>query len=117
MFQIETFVKGFKLSSLTYKRVMHLLNEEMNSGLHANYNYMADIKMFPTFVRSLPDGSGKMSKTCRAIGSKPGLPYLPSSRFKSERTSLLASKSKVTEKHNNLGKEIWFCQMYLRVAK
>lgn len=55
--KIETFVKGFKLSSLTYKRVMHLLNEEMNSGLHANSNYMADIKMFPTFVRSLPDGT------------------------------------------------------------
>ena len=51
-------MKGFKLSSLTYKRVMHLLNEEMNSGLHANSNYMADIKMFPTFVRSLPDGTG-----------------------------------------------------------
>lgn len=58
-FQIEAFVKGFKLSSLTYRRVMHLLNEEMNNGLHANSNYLADIKMFPTFVRSLPDGTGK----------------------------------------------------------
>lgn len=57
--KIEAFVKGFKLSSLTYRRVMHLLNEEMNNGLHANRNYLADIKMFPTFVRSLPDGSEK----------------------------------------------------------
>lgn len=57
--QIEQFVKGFKLSSLTYRRVMHLLHEEMNNGLHANSNYLADIKMFPTFVRALPDGSGK----------------------------------------------------------
>lgn len=57
--KIETFVKGFKLSSLTYKRIMHLLHDEMNNGLRRNSNHMADIKMFPTFVRSLPDGKEK----------------------------------------------------------
>ncbi|KAH3708583.1 hexokinase-2-like isoform X2 [Dreissena polymorpha] len=57
--KIEQFVKGFKLSSLTYKRVMHLLNDEMNNGLHESMNYHADIKMFPTFVRALPDGTEK----------------------------------------------------------
>ncbi|XP_052772020.1 hexokinase-2-like isoform X2 [Mya arenaria] len=57
--KIEQFVKGFKLSSLTYRRVMHLLHEEMNNGLSANYNLKADIKMFPTFVRALPDGTEK----------------------------------------------------------
>ncbi|KAK3096061.1 hypothetical protein FSP39_022644 [Pinctada imbricata] len=40
---------------------MHLLNEEMNLGLSRNSHYSADIKMFPTFVRALPDGSGKIS--------------------------------------------------------
>ncbi|KAJ8317565.1 hypothetical protein KUTeg_005469 [Tegillarca granosa] len=35
---------------------MHLLHDEMNNGLRRNSNHMADIKMFPTFVRSLPDG-------------------------------------------------------------
>lgn len=58
-FQIESFIKGFKLSSLTYKRVMHLLHEEMKRGLCKKSHGRADIKMFPTFVRSLPDGSGQ----------------------------------------------------------
>lgn len=62
-FQIEAFVKGFKLSTLTYKRVMHLLNQEMNNGLKEQTHHVADIKMFPTFVRSLPDGSGKALRT------------------------------------------------------
>ncbi|KAK6185109.1 hexokinase-1 [Patella vulgata] len=57
--KIEAFVKGFKLSTLTYKRVMTLLNSEMKSGLTKQTNHVADIKMFPTFVRSLPDGTEK----------------------------------------------------------
>ncbi|KAK3581784.1 hypothetical protein CHS0354_027250 [Potamilus streckersoni] len=57
--KIEAFVKGFKLSSHTYKKIMSLLNEEMNNGLHKHTNHSADIKMFPTFVRSLPDGTEK----------------------------------------------------------
>lgn len=52
-------MKGFKLSSAAYKQVMTLLNQEMNNGLKGQSHKMADIKMFPTFVRSLPDGSGK----------------------------------------------------------
>ncbi|WAR22217.1 HXK2-like protein [Mya arenaria] len=55
----EKLSKYEKLSSLTYRRVMHLLHEEMNNGLSANYNLKADIKMFPTFVRALPDGTEK----------------------------------------------------------
>ncbi|KAL8618135.1 hypothetical protein ACOMHN_034362 [Nucella lapillus] len=57
--KIEAFVKGFKLSTITYKRVMALLHEEMNNGLTKQSHTIADIKMFPTFVRSLPDGSEK----------------------------------------------------------
>ena len=53
-------MRGFKLSSLTYKRIMHLLHEEMNNGLSKKTNHVADIKMFPTFVRSLPDGTGNI---------------------------------------------------------
>jgi len=55
--KIENIVKGFKLSGSAYKRVMTLLHGEMNHGLRRNSNHVADIKMFPTFVRSLPDGS------------------------------------------------------------
>lgn len=61
LFQIEAFVKGFKLSTSSYKRVMHLLHQEMNNGLTKHTQAYADIKMFPTFVRSLPDGSGECS--------------------------------------------------------
>ncbi|CAG5133645.1 unnamed protein product [Candidula unifasciata] len=57
--RIEAFVKGFKLSSTAYKQVMTLLHQEMNNGLKTQSHKMADIKMFPTFVRSLPDGSEK----------------------------------------------------------
>ncbi|XP_041370918.1 hexokinase-1-like isoform X2 [Gigantopelta aegis] len=55
--KIEALVKGFKLSTLTYKRIMHLLDAEMNNGLTKHTHHVADIKMFPTFVRSLPDGT------------------------------------------------------------
>jgi len=55
--KIEAIVKGFKLSGHAYKRVMALLNQEMNNGLKRTSHHMADLKMFPTFVRSLPDGS------------------------------------------------------------
>ena len=55
-------MKGFKLSGAAYKRVMTLLNQEMNNGLKTQSNN-ADIKMFPTFVRSLPDGSGTFFQT------------------------------------------------------
>jgi len=55
--KIESIVKGFKLSGSAYKRVMTLLHQEMNHGLKPHSNHVADIKMFPTFVRSLPDGT------------------------------------------------------------
>ncbi|KAK3765894.1 hypothetical protein RRG08_002140 [Elysia crispata] len=55
--KIESFVKGFKLSGSAYKRVMALLHQEMINGLKHHSQGGADIKMFPTFVRSLPDGS------------------------------------------------------------
>ncbi|XP_048745632.1 hexokinase-2-like isoform X1 [Ostrea edulis] len=66
--KIESFIKGFKLSSLTYKRVMHLLHEEMKRGLCKKSHGRADIKMFPTFVRSLPDGSEKGSFLALDLG-------------------------------------------------
>ncbi|KAH9489941.1 Hexokinase type 2 [Bulinus truncatus] len=55
--KIEAFVKGFKLSGAAYKRVMSLLHQEMINGLRKQTHTLADIKMFPTFVRSLPDGT------------------------------------------------------------
>lgn len=55
--KIESLVKGFKLPSATYRQVMMLWREEMKNGLKKRTNPTADIKMFPSFVRSLPDGT------------------------------------------------------------
>lgn len=55
--KIESLVKGFKLPSTTYRQVMMLWREEMKNGLKKTSNPTADIKMFPSFVRSLPNGT------------------------------------------------------------
>ena len=46
------------LEDAAYDRVSKLLLEHMNMGLDPKQNSEADLKMFPTYVRSLPNGSG-----------------------------------------------------------
>ena len=36
---------------------MHLLEEEMNAGLSPATHKQADVKMFPTYVRNIPNGT------------------------------------------------------------
>ncbi|CAI9739073.1 hexokinase-2-like isoform X1 [Octopus vulgaris] len=55
--KIESLVKGFKLPSATYHQVMALWKEEMKNGLGKTTHATADIKMFPSYVRALPEGS------------------------------------------------------------
>ncbi|XP_076468592.1 hexokinase type 2-like [Babylonia areolata] len=57
--KIENFLKGFKVSTSTYKRVMHLLQRELNVGLAKETHPISDLRMLPSFVRSLPNGSEK----------------------------------------------------------
>lgn len=55
--QIEQLLEKFKLSKDCLNKVMNLLLTEMYKGLNADTHPTADIKMFPTYVRSLPDGT------------------------------------------------------------
>jgi len=41
-----------------YEQVATLMDETMNDGLTEKSDLSADIKMYITYVRSLPDGSG-----------------------------------------------------------
>lgn len=41
-----------------YEKVMNLIEEHINLGLNPDTNPRADLKMFPTYVRSLPNGTG-----------------------------------------------------------
>lgn len=55
--QIEQVLGKFKLSKDTLNKVMELMLDEMKKGLDPRTHATADIKMFPTYVRSLPDGT------------------------------------------------------------
>jgi len=55
--QIEQLLNKFKLSKETLNKVMSLLLNEMFKGLDDKTHSTADIKMFPTYVRALPDGT------------------------------------------------------------
>ena len=48
----------YVLEDATYEKVMNLIEEQMNLGLNPASNAEADLKMFPTYVRSLPNGTG-----------------------------------------------------------
>jgi hexokinase len=57
--QIEGILSEYIHGPDTYKHVQSLLLKEMEKGLARETNAEAAIKMFPTYVRALPDGSGK----------------------------------------------------------
>ena len=51
----------FRLTDETYERIMCLLDEEMTRGLSAQSHQISTVRMFPTYVRSVPDGTGRAS--------------------------------------------------------
>lgn len=56
-YHIEQILAKLKLSKVQLNKVMSLLQIEMEKGLAAATHADADIKMFPTYVCSLPDGT------------------------------------------------------------
>lgn len=48
-----------RLSDETLIDIMARFRREMKNGLSRDFNPTATVKMLPTFVRSIPDGSGK----------------------------------------------------------
>lgn len=57
--QVEKHMQQYVLSPETYRKMCHVLENEMNKGLGKNTNALAVVKMFPTYVRALPDGTEK----------------------------------------------------------
>jgi len=55
--ELCTILEKLTLDDATLKKIMGLMNAEMEKGLHPDTQEEADIKMFPTYVRSIPDGS------------------------------------------------------------
>jgi hexokinase len=55
--QIEHILGKLKLNKEALHNIMQLMLEEMHKGLDKATHDNADIKMFPTYVRSLPDGT------------------------------------------------------------
>lgn len=56
--QIDKYLYSMRLSDETLKDVMNRFRREMENGLSRDTNPTATVKMLPTFVRSIPDGSG-----------------------------------------------------------
>uniref|UniRef100_G3U5D8 hexokinase n=1 Tax=Loxodonta africana TaxID=9785 RepID=G3U5D8_LOXAF len=57
--QIDKYLYTMRLSDETLLDIMARFRSEMKSGLSRDSNPTATIKMLPTFVRSIPDGSEK----------------------------------------------------------
>ncbi|KAG8135292.1 hypothetical protein E2320_008336 [Naja naja] len=53
-----------RLSDETLLDVMGRFRTEMKNGLSRDFNPTASVKMLPTFVRSIPDGSGTGTNAC-----------------------------------------------------
>uniref|UniRef100_A0A7N9AN51 Hexokinase-2 n=1 Tax=Mastacembelus armatus TaxID=205130 RepID=A0A7N9AN51_9TELE len=57
--QIDKYLYSMRFSDETLKDIMSRFRREMESGLCRDTNPTASVKMLPTFVRSIPDGSEK----------------------------------------------------------
>lgn len=58
-FQIDEIMKDFRLTDATYSDIMELLEKEMVKGLSKNTHASSTVRMYPTYVRNIPDGSGE----------------------------------------------------------
>jgi len=64
--QVDGVLKSYIHEENTYRDICDLMNKEMDKGLSRTENADAAVKMFITYVQSLPDGSGYCSLTlCR----------------------------------------------------
>lgn len=54
---VENLVRPFILKDEDYKHLMDIMLQEFNKGLGKDTNPTAKVKMYPTYVRDVPDGS------------------------------------------------------------
>ena len=59
-FQVENILRPFNLTDDDYEKIMGLMLESLNKGLGKETNPTAKVKMYPTYVRTVPDGSGEL---------------------------------------------------------
>ncbi|XP_032088042.1 hexokinase-1-like [Thamnophis elegans] len=57
--KIDKYLYAMRLSDETLLDIMGRFRSEMKNGLSRDFNPTASVKMLPTFVRSIPDGSEK----------------------------------------------------------
>uniref|UniRef100_A0A8I6ARH2 hexokinase n=1 Tax=Rattus norvegicus TaxID=10116 RepID=A0A8I6ARH2_RAT len=57
--QIDKYLYAMRLSDEILIDILTRFKKEMKNGLSRDYNPTASVKMLPTFVRSIPDGSEK----------------------------------------------------------
>lgn len=57
--QIDKYLYSMRFSDETLRDIMGRFRREMDNGLGRDTNPTANVKMLPTFVRSIPDGSGR----------------------------------------------------------
>ncbi|XP_059755082.1 hexokinase-1 [Balaenoptera ricei] len=57
--KIDKYLYAMRLSDETLLDIMARFKKEMKNGLSRDFNPTATVKMLPTFVRSIPDGSEK----------------------------------------------------------
>ncbi|CAF1118772.1 unnamed protein product [Adineta steineri] len=55
--QIEKVLESLRLDDEKLRHIMQLLEQEMDAGLSPATHKNADVKMFPTYVRNIADGS------------------------------------------------------------
>lgn len=53
-----------RFSDETLRDIMSRFRMELDKGLSRDTNTTATVKMLPTFVRSIPDGSGETQDQC-----------------------------------------------------
>ncbi|XP_010768589.1 hexokinase-1-like, partial [Notothenia coriiceps] len=56
--KIDKYLYSMRFSDDTVKDIMNRFRREMENGLGRDTSPTATVKMLPTFVRSIPDGSG-----------------------------------------------------------
>ncbi len=83
-----------RFSDETLKDIMNRFRREMENGLGRDTNPTATVKMLPTFVRSIPDGSGKFTLILWEQNHHDDYvcvcilwPFLPSQSFSSKESS------------------------------
>lgn len=74
--KVDRFLYHMRLSNETLLDIMTRFQAEMQKGLGKDTHPTASVKMLPTFVRAIPDGSGECAGAARCPKFAPAPAYL-----------------------------------------